>query len=128
MIALVRHADDLVAEPEREEQLGRVGHEARRSASERHVMTLLSDDEVARPAGDDWRREGDEIVRDLEFEDFAAAMAYVNDVAAAAEEANHHPGHPRPRLEQGAADALTHPQRGRPHGRRPRDGAQASTA
>ena len=28
MIALVRHADDLVAQAEREEELGGVGHEA----------------------------------------------------------------------------------------------------
>ena len=27
MIALVRHRDDIVAEPERKEQLGRMGHE-----------------------------------------------------------------------------------------------------
>ena len=39
----------------------------------------------------EWRREGDAIVRDFEFEDFAAAMAFVNRVAELAEEANHHP-------------------------------------
>jgi 4a-hydroxytetrahydrobiopterin dehydratase len=38
-----------------------------------------------------WTREGDAIVRDLRFPDFAAAMAYVNRVAAVAEQANHHP-------------------------------------
>jgi 4a-hydroxytetrahydrobiopterin dehydratase len=43
------------------------------------------------PAGTDWRREGDAIVRDLEFADFAEAIAYVNRVADLAEEANHHP-------------------------------------
>jgi 4a-hydroxytetrahydrobiopterin dehydratase len=41
--------------------------------------------------GADWRREGDSIVRDLKFGDFAAAMAYVNRVADLAEEVNHHP-------------------------------------
>jgi len=41
--------------------------------------------------GSQWRRDGDAIMRDLEFADFAAAMAYVNRVAEAAEEANHHP-------------------------------------
>ena len=40
---------------------------------------------------DGWRREGDEIVRDHEFLNFAAAMAWVNAVADAAEAANHHP-------------------------------------
>ncbi len=38
-----------------------------------------------------WRREGAEIVRDREFGDFAAALAFVNRVAEAAETANHHP-------------------------------------
>jgi 4a-hydroxytetrahydrobiopterin dehydratase len=41
--------------------------------------------------GTDWTRDGDAIVRDLEFDDFAGAIAYVNGVAEAAEEANHHP-------------------------------------
>ena len=36
-------------------------------------------------------RDGDTIVRDLKFDDFAAAMAYVNRVAELAEEVNHHP-------------------------------------
>jgi 4a-hydroxytetrahydrobiopterin dehydratase len=38
-----------------------------------------------------WRREGETIVRDLKFADFAEAMAYVNRVAELAEEVNHHP-------------------------------------
>jgi 4a-hydroxytetrahydrobiopterin dehydratase len=42
-------------------------------------------------AGDEWKQEGEALVRDLEFEDFKAAMAAVNRVADAAEEANHHP-------------------------------------
>lgn len=42
-------------------------------------------------AGTEWRREGESIVRDLKFDDFAAAMAYVNRVADLAEEVNHHP-------------------------------------
>jgi 4a-hydroxytetrahydrobiopterin dehydratase len=55
-------------------------------------MALLSDEDVAaRLQGSDWRREGDEIVRDLKFSDFAEAMAFVNKVAEAAEAANHHP-------------------------------------
>jgi 4a-hydroxytetrahydrobiopterin dehydratase len=40
---------------------------------------------------DQWRQEGESLVRDLEFDDFRAAMAFVNSVAEAAEEANHHP-------------------------------------
>jgi 4a-hydroxytetrahydrobiopterin dehydratase len=38
-----------------------------------------------------WRQEGESLVRDYEFKDFAAAMEFVNRVADAAEEANHHP-------------------------------------
>jgi 4a-hydroxytetrahydrobiopterin dehydratase len=55
-------------------------------------MALLAEDEVAaRLRGSDWRREGDAIVRDLRFANFAAAIAFVDRVAAAAEEAGHHP-------------------------------------
>jgi 4a-hydroxytetrahydrobiopterin dehydratase len=39
----------------------------------------------------DWRVEGDAIVRDFELKDFAAAMAFVNQVGEMAEGANHHP-------------------------------------
>jgi 4a-hydroxytetrahydrobiopterin dehydratase len=39
----------------------------------------------------DWRSEGDALVRDFEFGDFAGAMAFVNRVAEAAEAADHHP-------------------------------------
>jgi 4a-hydroxytetrahydrobiopterin dehydratase len=38
-----------------------------------------------------WRQEGESLVRDYAFEDFAEAMAFVNRVADTAEEANHHP-------------------------------------
>ena len=38
-----------------------------------------------------WRRDGEALVRDLKFDDFAAAIAYVNRVADLAEEVNHHP-------------------------------------
>jgi 4a-hydroxytetrahydrobiopterin dehydratase len=39
----------------------------------------------------EWRQEGETLVRDLKFKDFAEAMAYVNRVADLAEEVNHHP-------------------------------------
>ena len=39
----------------------------------------------------DWREVGDAIVRDFELKDFAAAMAFVNQVGEMAEGANHHP-------------------------------------
>ena len=57
-------------------------------------MATLSDAEIQqRLAGaGEWRR-GDqqEIVRELKFDDFAAAVAFVDRVAELAEQANHHP-------------------------------------
>ena len=38
-----------------------------------------------------WKLEGKEIVRHYEFPDFAAAMAFINQVAGKAEKAGHHP-------------------------------------
>ena len=55
-------------------------------------MGLLSDEEIGtRLQGSAWRREGNEIVRDVKLADFAEAMRLVNAVAAEAEAANHHP-------------------------------------
>ena len=56
------------------------------------MAELLSDSEIEERLRDsDWRREGDEITRDWKFDDFSQAMGFVNRVAEAAEEANHHP-------------------------------------
>jgi 4a-hydroxytetrahydrobiopterin dehydratase len=57
------------------------------------MADLLTDSEIEdRLVGlEDWRREGDAIVRDRELGDFAAAMRWVNEVADEAEAANHHP-------------------------------------
>jgi 4a-hydroxytetrahydrobiopterin dehydratase len=55
-------------------------------------MPLLSDDAITDAIEDgDWRREGDALVRDWRFQDFAAAIAFVERVAELAERANHHP-------------------------------------
>jgi 4a-hydroxytetrahydrobiopterin dehydratase len=57
-------------------------------------MKPLTDPEIeARLATIDpgWRREGEQIVRDLERENFAEVIALVNEIAAAAERADHHP-------------------------------------
>ena len=57
-------------------------------------MPVLTDAEIEqRLAGaGEWRRGEDAtIVRDLQLADFAAAIAFVNRVAEAAEAANHHP-------------------------------------
>jgi 4a-hydroxytetrahydrobiopterin dehydratase len=56
-------------------------------------MTALSPAEVALqminlPA---WQVEDAELARTFQFEDFAAALRFVNRVAALAEEAGHHP-------------------------------------
>jgi len=54
---------------------------------------LLSDTEIADGLGrlPDWRREGDELLRTVRCETFREAIALVNAVADAAEEADHHP-------------------------------------
>jgi 4a-hydroxytetrahydrobiopterin dehydratase len=55
-------------------------------------MSVLPDEEISRALVESpWERVGDAIVREHEFEDFAAAIAFVNRVAEAAEAANHHP-------------------------------------
>ena len=55
-------------------------------------MAVLSQQQVeASLNGSRWSREGESIVREWELDDFAAAIAFVNRVAEAAEQANHHP-------------------------------------
>ena len=55
-------------------------------------MALLSDEQIEQGlAASQWRREDDAIVRDFKVADFATAMAFVNQVAEMAEDANHHP-------------------------------------
>src|SRR3954454_16923554 len=52
----------------------------------------LTDEQIEQGlSGSQWAREGDSIVRELELEDFAAAMAFVIVVGELAEGANHHP-------------------------------------
>lgn len=38
-----------------------------------------------------WNRDGNQIVRDLKFQDFKSAMSFVNQVADEAEAMDHHP-------------------------------------
>ena len=55
-------------------------------------MARLSEGDIdERLAGSQWRREGDAVVRDVELRGFKSAIAFVNAVAEAADEANHHP-------------------------------------
>jgi 4a-hydroxytetrahydrobiopterin dehydratase len=56
------------------------------------MADLLNEDEIiSRLRRSAWEREGDEIVREWRFENFVEAIDFVNRVAEAAEEANHHP-------------------------------------
>jgi 4a-hydroxytetrahydrobiopterin dehydratase len=56
-------------------------------------MATLSQAEIAArlTALPDWRIEHGELVRTFQFETFPDAVAFVNRVAGAAEQANHHP-------------------------------------
>jgi len=56
-------------------------------------MATMSDTEVKAALADlpGWEVLGSDIVKEYKLADFAAAMAFVNQVAEAAEAANHHP-------------------------------------
>jgi 4a-hydroxytetrahydrobiopterin dehydratase len=57
-------------------------------------MALLDDAQIEEHLSRvrDWQRaDGESIARDLSFDDFGAAVAFVDRVAALAEDANHHP-------------------------------------
>ncbi|HWX74616.1 MAG TPA: 4a-hydroxytetrahydrobiopterin dehydratase [Solirubrobacteraceae bacterium] len=57
-------------------------------------MATLSDAQIEEhlAAAGEWRRgEHEDIVRELRFADFAAAISFVDHVAELAEQANHHP-------------------------------------
>jgi 4a-hydroxytetrahydrobiopterin dehydratase len=56
-------------------------------------MSLLDTDEITKRLEDlkGWGREGKEICKTFQHEDFAEAIRFVNSVADLAEEANHHP-------------------------------------
>src|SRR5438552_3421652 len=56
-------------------------------------MATMSDTEVKDALADlpGWELSGSDISKEYKLADFAAAMAFVNQVAEAAEAANHHP-------------------------------------
>lgn len=56
-------------------------------------MAVLTDSEVQNALASltGWKKSGPAIQRIFEFSDFKAAMQFVNKVADAAEQANHHP-------------------------------------
>ena len=56
------------------------------------MAETLTDEAIEeRLRGRAWERDGDAITRELKFDDFSGAVAFVNRVAEAAEAANHHP-------------------------------------
>jgi len=57
------------------------------------MATRLTDDEIDRRllALPGWERHGDEIRRTFAFADFEGSLAFVGQVGALAEAANHHP-------------------------------------
>jgi 4a-hydroxytetrahydrobiopterin dehydratase len=59
----------------------------------KRVSDLLDDEEIEQRLDElgDWEREGDSIEKVFEFDDFALAMKFVNDVAKFAEQKDHHP-------------------------------------
>lgn len=56
-------------------------------------MSLLTEDAIRDklPSISGWRIENKQLVRQYEFADFRAAISFVNQVAAKAEAAGHHP-------------------------------------
>lgn len=56
-------------------------------------MAVLTDSQVSQEVGKlpGWQQKDKAIQRVFEFPDFKAAMRFVNQVAEAAEQANHHP-------------------------------------
>jgi 4a-hydroxytetrahydrobiopterin dehydratase len=57
------------------------------------VPDLLDEEEIEQRVDElgDWEREGESIQKVFEFDDFTAAMTFVNEVAKLADRYNHHP-------------------------------------
>ena len=57
------------------------------------MAELLDDEEIEQRLDElgDWDREGDEIQKWFEFDDFSSAIKFVNDVAKLADRYDHHP-------------------------------------
>ncbi len=56
-------------------------------------MPRLGEDEIEAGLGelDDWRREGESIVKEFKLDDFVGSVDFVNRLTPVAEEMNHHP-------------------------------------
>jgi len=55
------------------------------------MADLLSDSEIADSMPRGWERDGDEIVREFEFDDYLEGVAFAVEVGELAEEEFHHP-------------------------------------
>ena len=57
------------------------------------MADLLDEEEIEQRLDEigDWEREGDDIQKVFEFDDFATSIKFVNDVAKLAERYDHHP-------------------------------------
>ena len=57
------------------------------------MADLLEEEEIEQRLDElgDWERDGDEIVKVFEFDDFTMSIKFVNDVAGLAERYDHHP-------------------------------------
>lgn len=57
------------------------------------MAELLDEEEIEQRLDEigDWDREGDEIFKTFEFDDFTASIGFVNEVAQLAERYDHHP-------------------------------------
>ena len=55
------------------------------------MSETLDNEDVERRLPEHWERDGDEIVRTYEFDDYPSAVTFLNDVADIAEEEFHHP-------------------------------------
>ena len=55
------------------------------------MAELLSDEEIDRQLPDGWERDGDEIVRTYEFDDYLKGVEFATHVGEVAEEEFHHP-------------------------------------
>jgi 4a-hydroxytetrahydrobiopterin dehydratase len=57
------------------------------------VVDLLDDEEIQQRLDElgDWEREGEEIHKVFEFDDFKGAIGFVNEVARLADRYDHHP-------------------------------------
>lgn len=55
------------------------------------MVEPLSDEEIAERIPDGWERDGDEIVRTYEFDEYMAGLAHASVVGEIAEAENHHP-------------------------------------